>query len=156
MLCTVLKTIDCYREYCCVSLLPLSSSTYLQRSIIWQLYFLGCVAKQNRPIGKVCFFSTLCINKHQRRLNLKHSQKVYYRNLQAMTQCFHPSQTYSTQSIEIYLEDILIKIQLDETVCTYLFPAKSLYMYRVPNALNIRSTKIVTAASGTGYSFQYS
>ena len=47
---------------------------------------------------------------------------------------------------------ILNKIQLDATVRSPIyFTAKSLYMFRVPNAPIIRSTKPVTAASGTGH-----
>ena len=57
MLCAVLKTvlslIDCYSEYSSVPLFPLSRSVYLQRSISWQLYSLGCEVKWNRLIGKV-------------------------------------------------------------------------------------------------------
>ena len=43
------------------------------------------------------------------------------------------------------------KIQQDATVCRYLFIVKSLYKYRVSIAPIIRSTKTVTAASGTGH-----
>jgi len=50
----------------------------------------------------------------------------------------------------VYRNSILIKIQLDATVCTLIyFTAKSLYMFRVSTAPIIKST--VTAASGTGH-----
>ena len=45
---------------------------------------------------------------------------------------------------------MLIKIQLDATVCRYLFTAKSLYMFRVSPHPSSRVLKTVTAASGTG------
>ena len=132
MLCAMVKTISCYSEYCRVSLFPRSSCVYLQRRITWQLHFMGCGANWNRPIGKVCFFSSIfCINKHQSRLDLKHSQKVYDRNLQAMTQCFHPLQPYSTQSIQIYLQAILITIQLDATVCSQ--PSVEVTVFCIPD-----------------------
>ena len=44
------------------------------------------------------------------------------------------------------------KIQQDETVCRYLFTAKSLYMFRVSIAPSSGLHKTVTAASGTGHS----
>jgi len=46
---------------------------------------------------------------------------------------------------------ILIKIQLDATVCRYLFTAESLYMFRVSQHPSLRILKTVTAASGTGH-----
>ena len=45
----------------------------------------------------------------------------------------------------------LIKIQLDATVCRYLFTAKSLYMFRVSQHPSSGVLKTVTAASGTGH-----
>jgi hypothetical protein len=41
---------------------------------------------------------------------------------------------------------ILIKIQPDATVCRYLFTAKSLYMFRVPQHPSSAVIKTVTAA----------
>jgi len=46
---------------------------------------------------------------------------------------------------------MLIKIQLDATVCRYLFTAKSLYMFQVSQHPSSRVLKTVTAASGTGH-----
>ena len=46
---------------------------------------------------------------------------------------------------------VLIKIQLDATVCRYLFTAKSLYMFRVSQLPISGVLKTVTAASGTGH-----
>jgi len=46
---------------------------------------------------------------------------------------------------------ISIKIQLDATVCRYLFTAKSLYMFRVSQYPSSGVLKTVTAASGTGH-----
>ena len=46
---------------------------------------------------------------------------------------------------------MLIKIQLDATVCRYLFIAKSLYMFRVSQYPPSGVLKTVTAASGTGH-----
>jgi len=46
---------------------------------------------------------------------------------------------------------MLIKIQLDPTVCRYLFTAKSLYMFRVSQHPSSGALKTVTAASGTGH-----
>ena len=46
---------------------------------------------------------------------------------------------------------MLIKIQLDATVCRYLFTAKSLYMFRVSQHPSSGVLKTVTAAFGTGY-----
>ena len=45
----------------------------------------------------------------------------------------------------------LIKIQLDATVCRYLFTAKSLYMFRVSQHPSSGVLKTLTAASGTGH-----
>ena len=45
----------------------------------------------------------------------------------------------------------LIKIQLDATVCRYLFSATSLYMFRVSQHPSLGALKTVTAASGTGH-----
>jgi len=46
---------------------------------------------------------------------------------------------------------MLIKIQSDATVCSYLFNVKSLYMFRVSQHPSSEVLKTVTAASGTGY-----
>jgi len=46
---------------------------------------------------------------------------------------------------------MLIKIQPDATVCRYLFTAKSLYMFRVPQHPSSGVLKTVTPASGTGH-----
>jgi len=46
---------------------------------------------------------------------------------------------------------MLIKIQLDATVCRYLFTAKLLYMFRVSQHPSPGVLKSVTAASGTGH-----
>jgi len=46
---------------------------------------------------------------------------------------------------------ILIKIQLDATVCGYLFTATLLYMFRVLQHPSSGVLKTVTAASGTGH-----
>jgi hypothetical protein len=46
---------------------------------------------------------------------------------------------------------MLIKIQLDATVCRYLFTAKSLYMFRVSQHPSSGVLKTVTASSGTGH-----
>jgi len=43
---------------------------------------------------------------------------------------------------------MLIKIQLDATVCRYLFTAKSLYMFRVSQNPSSGVLKTVNAASG--------
>ena len=45
---------------------------------------------------------------------------------------------------------MLIKIQLDATVCRYLFTAKSLYMFWMSQHPPSGVLKTVTAASGTG------
>jgi len=47
---------------------------------------------------------------------------------------------------------MLIRIQLDATVCRYLFTAKSLYMFRVSQHPPSRALKTVTAVSGTDHS----
>jgi len=47
--------------------------------------------------------------------------------------------------------EILIKIQLDATVCRHLFTAKSLYMFRVSQHPSSGVLKTVTTASGTGH-----
>ena len=44
---------------------------------------------------------------------------------------------------------MLIKIQLDATVCRYLFTAILLYMFRVSQHPSLGVLKTVTAASGT-------
>jgi len=46
---------------------------------------------------------------------------------------------------------MLIKIQLDATVCRYLFTAKSLYMFRVSQHPSWGVLKTVTTASGIGH-----
>ena len=46
---------------------------------------------------------------------------------------------------------MLIKIQLDATVCRYLFTAKLLYMFRVSQHPSSGVLKTVTAASGTDH-----
>ena len=46
---------------------------------------------------------------------------------------------------------MLIKIQLDTTVCRYLCTAKLLYMFRVSQHPSSGVLKTVTAASGTGH-----
>ena len=46
---------------------------------------------------------------------------------------------------------MLIKIQLDATVCTYLFTAKLLYMFQVSQHPSPGVLKTVTAASSTGH-----
>ena len=46
---------------------------------------------------------------------------------------------------------MLIKFQLDTTVCRYLFTAKLLYMFRVSHHPSSGVLKTVTAASGTGH-----
>jgi hypothetical protein len=46
---------------------------------------------------------------------------------------------------------MLIKIQLDATVCKYLFTAKSLYMFQVSQHPSSEVLKTVTAASGAGH-----
>jgi len=51
----------------------------------------------------------------------------------------------------VHRNSMLIKIQLDATVCRYLFTAKLLYMFRVSQHPSSRVLKTVTAASGTGH-----
>ena len=46
---------------------------------------------------------------------------------------------------------MLIKIQLDATVCRYLFTARLFYMFRVSQHPSSGVLKTVTAASGTGH-----
>ena len=46
---------------------------------------------------------------------------------------------------------MLIQIQPDATVCSYLFTAKLLYMFRVSQHPSSGVLKTVTAASGTGH-----
>ena len=46
---------------------------------------------------------------------------------------------------------MLIKIQLEATVCRYLFTAKLLYMFRVSQHPSSGVLKTVTAASGTSH-----
>jgi len=43
------------------------------------------------------------------------------------------------------------KVQLDATVCRHLFPAKSLYMFRVSQHPSLGALKTVTANSGIGH-----
>ena len=50
-----------------------------------------------------------------------------------------------------FIQEILIKIQLDTTVCRYLFTAKSLYMFRLSPHPSSGILKTVTAASGTNH-----
>jgi len=45
---------------------------------------------------------------------------------------------------------MLMKIQPDATVCSYLFTAKSLYMFRVSQHPSSGVLKTVNTASGTG------
>ena len=54
------------------------------------------VVPNGRELSDRYFFTYLLYKKQQSRLNLKHSQRIYDRNLQAMTECFYPLQTYST------------------------------------------------------------
>jgi len=51
----------------------------------------------------------------------------------------------------IHTSTVLIKIQLDATICRYLFTAESLYMFRVSPHPSSGVLKTVTAASGTGH-----
>jgi len=50
---------------------------------------------------------------------------------------------------------MLIKIQLDATVCRYLFTAKSFYMFWVSQHPSSGVLKTATAASGTGHTVKY-
>ena len=54
---------------------------------------------------------------------------------------------------ETFRLSILIKIQPDATVCSKLFTAKLLYMFRVSQHPSSGVRKTVTAASGTGHNF---
>ena len=49
------------------------------------------------------------------------------------------------------MNQMLIKIQPDATVCRYLFTAKLLYMFRVSQYPSSGVLKTLTAASGTGH-----
>jgi len=51
----------------------------------------------------------------------------------------------------VHRNSVLIKTQLDATVCRYLFTAKLLYMFRVSQHPSSGLLKTVTAASGTGH-----
>jgi len=51
----------------------------------------------------------------------------------------------------MYVYPLLIRIQLDATVCKYLFTAKSLYMLRVSQHPSSGVLKTVTATTGTGH-----
>ena len=52
----------------------------------------------------------------------------------------------------VHHNSILIKIQLDATVCSLIyFTAKSLYMFRVSQHPSSGVRKTVTTASGTGH-----
>ena len=61
---------------------------------------------------------------------------------------------YVTETVmahgSVHRNSILIKIQLDATVCRYLFTVKLLYMFRVSQHPSSGVLKTVTAASGTG------
>jgi len=46
---------------------------------------------------------------------------------------------------------MLIRIQLDATVCRYLFTAKSLYMFRMSQRPSSGVLKTVTISSGIGH-----
>jgi len=52
----------------------------------------------------------------------------------------------------MHRNSVLIKIQLDATVCRYLFTAKLLYMFRVSQHPSPGVLKTVTSASGIGHS----
>jgi len=52
-------------------------------------------------------------------------------------------------------KNMLIKIQLDATVCRYLFTENSLYMFRVSQHPSSGVLKTVTAGSGTGHTVKY-
>ena len=63
-----------------------------------------------------------------------------------------PLSTLSVINSGETLHSILIKIQLDATVCSLIyFIAKSLYMFRVSQHPPSGVLKTVTAASGTGH-----
>jgi len=51
----------------------------------------------------------------------------------------------------LHRNSILIKLQLDTTVCRYLFTAKPLYMFRVSPHPSPGVLGTVTAAPGTGH-----
>ena len=51
----------------------------------------------------------------------------------------------------VILWTMLIKIQLEATICRYLFTAQSLYMFRMSPHPSSGVLKTVTAASGTGH-----
>ena len=51
----------------------------------------------------------------------------------------------------VHRNSVLIKFQLDATVCRYLFTAKSLYMFQVSQHPSSGVLKTVTATSGTGH-----
>jgi len=51
----------------------------------------------------------------------------------------------------VHHTSILIKVQVDATVCRYLFTAKSLHMFRVSPHPSSGVLKTVTAATGTGH-----
>jgi len=46
---------------------------------------------------------------------------------------------------------MLIKVQLDATICKHLFTVKSLYMFRVSQHPSSGALKTVTATSGIGH-----
>jgi len=50
---------------------------------------------------------------------------------------------------------MLIKFQLDATVCRYLFTANLLYMFRVSQHPSSGIIRTVTAASGKGHTVKY-
>jgi len=51
----------------------------------------------------------------------------------------------------VHRNSVLIKIQIDTSVCRYLFTAKLLYMFRVSQHPSSGVLKTVTAVSGTGH-----
>jgi len=51
----------------------------------------------------------------------------------------------------VHHNSAIIKIQLDATVCRYIFTAKSLHMFRVSQHPSSGVLKTVTATSGTGH-----
>ena len=62
------------------------------------------------------------------------------------------TETFSGVRIGKNLSNVmLIKLQLDTTVCRYLFTTKSLYMFCVSKHPSSGVLKTVTAASGTGH-----
>ena len=66
-----------------------------------------------------------------------------------------PFQNFMYQVLHIHFS-VLIKIQLDATVCRYLFTAKSLYMFQVSQHPKSGVLKTVTAASGTVHNITWS